>query len=560
MVEKSLKSLLKHYFFNRKQISVWLMLAFVVAASAVNVRLSVELNAWNGRFYNALQKVDIPKIYDALGDFVILVAAIVVVIVCASYVRKRCELVMRRDLTFLMFEQWLSKDSMMYRLRESLHEPDNPDQRIAEDIRDLVDLSVSLSLSFFSSVLTIGSFSVILWNLSGSISFFGVEIPGYMFWVCLIYTAVETLVTHLLGRRLKHLNYEGQHREADLRTSLIEKRRHADAIAGVHGEEADKVSLKKKFNNLMVILVQEIKTERNMDFFSVSVNQVTSLTPIFFALPSLFAGTIQLGGLIQIRQAFVRVDRSLSWFARCYASLARLMATYDRLSRLQNRIAEVDEAHKALTKRIDQTTEGLHADISIQIPNRNQNRPLNVTMTVKPGEFVVLTGASGLGKSTLLKTFAGFNDQFDGKLARTASFMWLPQKGYIFKSSLMANITYPSLPNAYSEAEVVGVLKAVGLDHLVKNINQEREWGDCLSGGEQQRVLLSRALLHKPELLMIDEMTSALDSASAHQMILLLKERLPRTAILFITHQDEVQGEAHRTYSMNDYYLATDAS
>lgn len=556
MVEKSLKSLLKHYFFNRRQIPVWLMLAFVVAASAVNVRLSVELNTWNGQFYNALQKVDVPKIYDALGDFVVLVAAIVVVIVCAAYVRKRCELVMRRDLTFLMFEQWLSKDSMMYRLRESIHEPDNPDQRIAEDIRDLVDLSVSLSLSLFSSVLTIGSFSVILWNLSGSISVFGVDIPGYMFWVCLIYTAVETLVTHLLGRRLKHLNYEGQHREADLRTSLIEKRLYADAIAGVHGEHADKTSLKKKFNDLMGLLVQKIKTERNMDFFTVSLNQVTSLTPIFFALPSLFAGTIQLGGLIQIRQAFVRVDRSLSWFARFYGSLARLMATYDRLSRLQHRIAQVEQARKALSDRIDQTTEGLDADIAIRIPNRNRNRPLNVTMTVNPGEFVALTGASGLGKSTLLRTFAGFNDQFEGKLARTSSFMWLPQKGYLFKASLMANITYPSLPDAFGEAQVTSVLKDVGLEYLINSLHEERQWDDCLSGGEQQRVLLTRALLHQPKLLMIDEMTSALDSASAHRMVRLLKERLPQTAILFITHQEEVRGEAHRTYSMNDYYVA----
>lgn len=533
------------------------MLGFVVVAYLVNIRLAVALNDWNGRFYDALQIVDVEKIYAALIDFVFLCSLIIVVLVTANYVKLRAALMVRRDLTFILFEQWLSPESTHYRLRESEHEPDNPDQRIAEDVREVVSLTLNLSLSLFNSLLTIGSFSVILWNLSGSITLFGIRIPGYMFWICLIYTALETLITHLIGRRLKRLHYESQHREADLRASLIEKRNYADAIAGIGGERAAKSELRQKFSSLLAVLVDSVKTQRNLDFFSVGVGQITHLTPVFFSLPHLLAGTIQLGGLMQIRGAFVDVARSLSWIAMSYPELAKLFAAYERLNRLQRRIFEVRVCTTGLAQKIKKGRYGIDAKISLCVPGENIGRVLDVELSVGKGEFAILSGASGTGKSTLLKTFAGFNPAFSGEIHRSEHFVWLPQKVYLFNACIKANLAYPSLKDELNDHDAVRILTLVGLGHLVPRLNEENSWQNILSGGEQQRLLLSRAILQRPQLLLVDEMTSALDRSASVEMVRIIKRELPHTAILFVTHQQELYAEADRIYSIESYYGKT---
>ena len=224
--------LITQYLFTRSQWRLWGLFAIVLAAYAFNIKLAVLYNDWNGRFFNALQAVNRDAIFRELFYFIGLAAVIIVLLVWAGYVKDRLALALRRDLTQIFFKRWLSPESAHYLLRESGREPDNPDQRVTEDVRQLVNLSVDLLVSFYDAMLTIGSFSVILWQLSGSAELFGITIPGYMFWVCILYTIVATWITHLIGHKLKGLNINAQHMEANLRAALMEKRRHADAIAG----------------------------------------------------------------------------------------------------------------------------------------------------------------------------------------------------------------------------------------------------------------------------------------------------------------------------------------
>lgn len=543
MQRSGLARLLGQYLFSRDRLKLWLLFGIVLGAYVVNIRLAILYNDWNGRFFDALQKVDQEGIYRELFYFIGLAAAIIVLLVWAGYLKDRLILALRRDVTEIFFARWLSSRSAHYLLRESGKEPDNPDQRITEDVRSLTSLAVNLFISFFDSVLTIGSFSLILWNLSGSITLFGITIPGYMFWVCLIYTAVATFFTHLIGRKLKGFNMEAQHMEANLRSALMEKRRNGAAIAGSHAEAAEERGLRDRFSDLLQVLIALIKKQRDLDLFTVGIGQFTHLAPIFFSLPSFFSGAIQLGGVMQIRGAFNDVARSLSWIIFAYDDLAKLSAAYERLRRLEQGIRDADEAAEKLSSERKMLPEGspevMHADIILNIPEGNQGkfRALPVDLSLKPGTLAFATGPSGIGKSTLLKVLAGFSGTFTGEIASRGTIVWIPQKPYLMRGTLRSALAYPRDPSSLSDREAKELLSLARLDHLADQLDRNADWANALSGGEQQRIVLLRAVRLKPDILLMDEMTSGLDDTSAERMLDLMKKLLPRTAILLVTHQ-----------------------
>lgn len=543
MQRSGLARLLGQYLFSRDRLKLWLLFGIVLGAYVVNIRLAILYNDWNGRFFDALQKVDQEGIYRELFYFIGLAAAIIVLLVWAGYLKDRLILALRRDVTEIFFARWLSSRSAHYLLRESGKEPDNPDQRITEDVRSLTSLAVNLFISLFDSVLTIGSFSLILWNLSGSITLFGITIPGYMFWVCLIYTAVATFFTHLIGRKLKGFNMEAQHMEANLRSALMEKRRNGAAIAGSHAEAAEERGLRDRFSDLLQVLIALIKKQRDLDLFTVGIGQFTHLAPIFFSLPSFFSGAIQLGGVMQIRGAFNDVARSLSWIIFAYDDLAKLSAAYERLRRLEQGIRDADEAAEKLSSERKMLPEGspevMHADIILNIPEGNQGkfRALPVDLSLKPGTLAFATGPSGIGKSTLLKVLAGFSGTFTGEIASRGTIVWIPQKPYLMRGTLRSALAYPRDPSSLSDREAKELLSLARLDHLADQLDRNADWANALSGGEQQRIVLLRAVRLKPDILLMDEMTSGLDDTSAERMLDLMKKLLPRTAILLVTHQ-----------------------
>ena len=536
-----LRRLLTQYLFSRDRWRLWALFAVVLAAYALNIKLAVLYNDWNGRFFDALQAVNREAIFRELFYFIGLAAVIIVLLVWAGYVKDRLALALRRDLTQIFFSRWLSPGSAHYLLRESGHEPDNPDQRVTEDVRQLVNLSVNLSVSFYDAMLTIGSFSVILWQLSGSAEVFGVTIPGYMFWVCILYTLFATWVTHLIGRKLKGLNINAQHMEANLRAALMEKRRHADAIAGAGAEAVEEASLVERFRQLLSVLIALVKRKRDLDLFTVGVGQFTHLAPIFFALPSFFAGVIQLGGLMQIRGAFNDVARSLSWIIMSYDDLAALAAAYERLRRLEEGLAQADREREAIASRRREAPEpGLSAALEVLVPMGGAVNRVPAKFDLLPGTFTIVSGPSGVGKSTLLKVLSGFSGSYEGDVAERGSIFWMPQQPYLPKGELLAALAYPKDAGTLPDSKARELLCAAHLEHLAAKLHDSGDWQQLLSGGEQQRLSLLRAIVTAPDVLLLDEMTSGLDPANARWMIKLLKTRLPRTAILLVTHQQSL--------------------
>ncbi len=533
---------------SKRSLRHWLLFVIVLAGNAAGVRFAVILNQWNGRFFDALQAMDKQAVFSALYDFIWIASTLIATLVFVTYLKERLKIALRRDLTHIFIDNWMGSESAHFRLRESGKEPDNPDQRLTEDIKGLTAGSVDLAVSFVSSVLTLGSFSLILWELSGSITFFGVTIPGYMFWVCVSYALITTVVTHLIGRNLHQCNITVQHTEADLRTALIEKRTHADAIAGAHGESVERSELKSRLESALQAIIQLVKKQRDLDLFTVGLGQITHLAPIFFALPAFFAGRIALGGLMQLRGAFVDVARSFSWFIFAYQDLARLSAHYKRLDELWNGISA---ARRDVSRsRIESSGSlRLNVDLCLTIPGSTDQRLIR--MALKEGSFALLCGPSGCGKSTLLRTLGGFYDGWSGKLRRAANVFWLPQLTYLPSVTLKQVLSYPKPAENIDDAACSALLESLGLGKFAGRLHESAPWSRMLSGGEQQRLSAARAILAKPELLLMDETTAGLDEPLALSLIARLRKELPETAIILVTHQNFLRAKADCVYEMH---------
>lgn len=549
--------LVKPFWGRRAALVCWFLLFFSLALTLSSVWFNIQMNQWNGEFYNALQKLDGPALYRLLKFFVVLVSGLILVVVLGTYFRQKLIIRWREGMTSQVLDKWLSQQSRHYMLKLTSQEPDNPDQRIAEDIRLLVESTLNLLVTFLHSMLTLVSFAAILWQLSGSISFsFGGSdwrISGYMFWICIAYTLVGIGLTQLIGAPLRRLNMDKQRREADYRTALITRRQHGDAIAGQRGEANDKQTLMARFSNVVSNWQQLIRYERNLSFYTVGYQQVTALAPIIFALPKFLAGEIMLGGLMQLRQAFTSVATSLGWFIFAYKEIAAWQATVTRLynfvilldNDLQSQIEETENKDIRLSAQLDLFTQDGATLLQ------------NLSLHVNAGETVLINGRSGLGKSTLLRALSGHWPFFSGEISRDSSVRWLPQKMYLPFGRLDQLLAYPAGADNFTAQQYKEVLAAVELEQLSQQLALETDWSQRLSGGEQQRLLFARLLLNQPKLMLLDEITSALDDNSARNLLTLLKQRLPDSAIILVSHQRFLDDVFDKTLHLTDPMISS---
>ncbi|WP_442112656.1 ABC transporter ATP-binding protein/permease [Pseudomonas sp. NUPR-001] len=537
---------------SRAALPAWLLLATVIALTLLGVAITVRLNQWNGDFYNALQALDGNTLYPLLYSFVGLVAAMILVVVYADYLRKQLLIRWRGWLTEHLCTRWLSPDGQHYRLQLQNREPDNPDQRIADDVRLMLEHSLKLLLSFTRSVVTLISFVSILWTLSGALTFSvagdSYRLPGYMVWVCLAYTLVGIALTHWIGAALPGLNVRQQHREADYRSALMFRRRHADAIAGHQGQAHDREALRLRFGEVISNWYGLMRAERNLAFFTVGYQQATILAPLFFALPKFLSGELQLGGLMRIQSAFGQVAGALSWFIYAYRDIAAWAACVERLHGF---VTLLDEPLPApSTSPSSSGTTMLEAELSIQ---RSDGSPLlpAVALHLQPGTLTLLCGRSGLGKSTLLRCLAGFWPHYQGRLMTRAPVFWVPQDPYLGDGSLADLLTYPSLSGTFSQQQLHWALDAVGMGQRFADVAQSQDWQQCLSGGERQRLLIARLLLNRPALLLLDETLSALDPAAASTLLGVVRQHLRSSAILLVSHQPHLAAQADHVLDLH---------
>jgi putative ATP-binding cassette transporter len=527
------------------------LLAAVVALNLALVGMSVLLTFWQRAFYNALERRD----WDAfigllflgrtsaedgwLPGFCVVAAIFILVAVYALYLRQALQLRWRRWITGRYLDRWLDHRAY-YRMALTDRETDNPDQRIAEDIKLFVDDTLTLGLGLMSSVVTLLSFIVVLWNLSAEVPIAGVEIPGYLVWVALLYAALGTWLAHLIGRPLIGLNFLQQKVEADFRYALVRVRDNVEGVA-LHGGEADeKRGLSARFGSLAENWWAIMVATKRLTFFTAGYGQVASVFPVVVAAPAYFAGAIPLGGLIQTSSAFGQVQGALSWIVDNYARLTEWRATVDRLTGFTAAIAAA-EAAQAEGPRSTHSADGALAvaGLTLALPD---GRVLlrEAAARVAPGERVLITGASGSGKSTLFRAVAGIWPFGEGTSALPEGALFLPQRPYLPLGTLRRALAYPADSAAFPDDALREALTAVGLGALDGRLDAEEAWERRLSGGEQQRLAIARALLVRPRFLFLDEATASLDPEAEERLYTLLRERLPGSAIVSIAHRPAV--------------------
>jgi vitamin B12/bleomycin/antimicrobial peptide transport system ATP-binding/permease protein len=551
--------LINPYWTSEEKFSAWLLLASVIGLTLAMVYMSVQFNNWYNDFYNSLQEKDKEAFFRLLGKFMILAAIYIAMAVYAFYLNQMLQIRWRRWLTEDYLSKWLA-DRTYYRMQITGSITDNPDQRIAEDFKIFVDETLSLSLGLLNAVVTLGSFVGILWGLSGSFSFSynggEIAIPGYMVWAALIYAIAGTWLTHKIGHSLIGLNFHQQRCEADFRFSLVRFRENAEGVALYGGEGDEHRGFRARFTALMHNWLLIMKRQKVLNIFTIGYNQLAVPFPFLVAGPRYFSGAIQLGGLMQINNAFGQVQGSLSWFIGAYSSFAGWKATADRLIGFHHSIDSArQEAHRpsGVNQIQGSQAELLLKDLALSLPDGSPLLHAS-DAALAPDHSWLIRGPSGAGKSTLFRAIAGIWPFGSGRvdLPAQARMLFLPQKPYLPIGNLREVLSYPAGRQEHSDQELHVVLDQVGLAQLSGRLDDVQYWALQLSPGEQQRIAFARALLQKPDWLFLDEATSALDERSEELLYKLLKENLPNTTLVSIGHRPSLVGLHSRQLELKE--------
>lgn len=544
------------YWRSEEKARAWLLLISVIGLSLVGVAISVWFNSWYRDFYNALESKDATAFWRLLLYFCGIAVVAILVAVYRLYLTQMLTIRWRNWLTEQHFKRWLGHKNY-YQLEQGGY-TDNPDQRISEDLNNFTSSTLGLGLGLIRNVVSLVSFSIILWGVSGSIELFGLSIPGYMFWCALVYAAGGSWLAHLIGRRLIGLNNQQQRFEADLRFSMVRIRENAESIALSKGEANEDQRLITRFGRVLGNYWEIMKVSKRLTFFTSGYGQAAIVFPFIVAAPRYFSGKIELGGLMQINSAFGSVQENFSWFIDAYSDLASWRATCDRLLSFRQAMSE-NEQRPATIDVASQGEELKVENLSLSLPEGRQLL-VDANMTVAAGERIMLSGRSGSGKSTLLRAMGRLWPRGHGNIRLPLErSLFLPQKPYLPIGSLREAMSYPQAGDVYSHERYAEVLGTCRLQHLIARLDESNHWQRMLSPGEQQRLAFARALLYAPKWLYMDEATSAMDEEDEAQLYQALLDQLPGLGLVSVGHRSSLKRFHSRHLRIESGHLMTDA-
>lgn len=524
-----------------------ILLALAIALELGTVYANVLIAEAQRGIGDSLQDMDGAAFFRGMGIFF---AYVVVFLLASTYriwIRQRLEMRWRRVVTTQYLSKWMATDAYVH---SKLHsdDTDNPDQRIAEDIRNYVASALGLSLSLLAAVATLISFGDMLWMLSGdwplAIGDLKIRVPGLMMWVAIVYALVASSLTHWVGRSLIPINFDRLRVEADFRYGLIRFRENIEAVTLAHGEESERTYAAGRFSRVVANWHRLIGAQRNLNLFTGAIGQTSSVVPLFVAAPAYFAGHLTLGSLVQTRAAYGQVAGALAWFVNAYQEIAQWRASIERLSAF---IDSMDASHADRVKgagiRIVSTSDPAFRvdDLNLALPD---GRVLleGVTGELTSGARVAVVGPSGIGKTTFLRALAGIWPFGSGRIEipTKGSTLFLSHRPYLPIGSLRAAVTYPSPADAFSDQQIGDVFAKLELSHLMARLDETRHWEQDLSSDEQQRLIFARVLLQEPAWLFMDDATAEISERMERRVYELLNERMPSSAVMSITNRETV--------------------
>lgn len=521
------------------------LLAGVIALTLGQVYMLVLLNGWNNDFYNALQQRAFESFWPLIGQFAGFAFLHIIFAVYAVYVRQILEIKWRKWMTDKYLDRWLGHQTY-YRLQVAGQDDmDNPDQRIADDVNSFVNLTLGLFVGVLKQATSLVAFVVILWNLSGSLDIpLGdtvLSVPGYMVFVTLIYSVVGTWLAHKVGRKLIRLNYDQQRFEADFRFSMVRVRENSESVAFYGGEKPELQNFRERFALVIGNFWGLMKRTKLLNFYVNGYAQIAIIVPVLMCAPQYFNGTMQLGGFMQTISAFGRVQDALSYFVESYDSIAQYVAVIRRLGGFAGHMEDAE----ALAPSFDFTKNTSNAlqlwQMDIALPDGRQLAE-KLSIAVPAGKRLLISGGSGAGKSTLLRAIAGIWPYGTGEISLPTGWrnMFLPQRPYLPLGSLRRAIYYPQPVPENTDDNLTGLLERFGLQNLAGQLDAVDDWSRILSLGEQQRLAFIRILLLRPDIVFLDESTSALDEPREAQAYEILHQLLPQMAVVSVGHRSSL--------------------
>jgi vitamin B12/bleomycin/antimicrobial peptide transport system ATP-binding/permease protein len=539
------------YFWSEEKWMARMLVAGIVALTLMQLAVQIRINMWNKDFYNALEARDWNAFLGVMGLFALLAAAAMGIAVYQIYLKQLLQLRWRRWLTAKLVSAWL-ENGRHYQLNFIGAGVDNPDQRIAENVRGATELAVEFALGIFSAVLTLVSFMSILWVLSGTLQItlgsrsFG--IPGYMVWAALVYAGIGSLMTLIVGRPIVAANVGQNAAEADYRYALVRVRENSEGVAMIRGEDDEEKGLSGFFAFVFATTRHLMKTQRRLMWMTSGYGMIGMVYPALIASPKYFSHAITLGGLMQITAAFGQVQTGLTWFVDNFPKIAEWRSHVARLLEFEQALSTTAEATSETGETTSITLEEMGLDDGeealafrdLQIAHADGVIVMDETNTkIAKGERVLIVGDSGSGKSTLFRAIAGLWPWGAGSILHPArgDMMFMPQRSYLPLGTLRAALAYPSPLKSFSNAAMKAALERCGLEQLIPRLDETERWDRVLSVGEQQRVAFARLLLHKPGWVFMDEATSALDEKIQTSMMSLFRDELAGTTLISIAHR-----------------------
>jgi putative ATP-binding cassette transporter len=519
----------------RPILTVALLLLFTV----ISVRLNVLLSFQGNDMLTAMQQLNAAAFWKSIGVFGVLATVYVVLVLISFYIGQAQIIHWRLWLNQRMVGDWLS-GTAYHRMRFVSSPVDNPDQRIQQDITSYTSDSQDLALGAVASSVSLVSFTIILWQLSGPVTVFGQQIPRAMVFLAYIYVIIATVFAFRIGRPLIRLNFLNELLTASYRYALVRIRDNSENIAFYRGEQVENTGLLARFGavilNTWAIVFRSLKFQG----FNLVISQIAVVFPYVIQAPRFFSQQITLGDVNQTATAFGQVEGALSFFRLAYDDFASYRASLNRLTQL---LDANEEARALPTPVTEERTSGLGVrDLDVRLPD---GRPLltDLDLDLASGDSLLVKGPSGSGKTTLLRSLAGLWPYVSGTIARPLDgrVMFCGQQPYLPLGTLRAALAYPSPAETLSDDQAIETLRAVHLGYLAGRLDLETDWSKTLSPGEQQRLAFGRIFIERPALVFLDETTSALDEGMEHSIYELLRDRLPDCTVVSVGHRSSLE-------------------
>jgi vitamin B12/bleomycin/antimicrobial peptide transport system ATP-binding/permease protein len=537
----------------------WFLTLSLATLIVLNIGINVAVNRWNREFFDALERRDAGTLGLAVLVFAGLLVVIAAIGVAIVLTRETLQVRWREWLVGRLIGVWLDR-KRYYRLALARAEPANPEYRIADDSRMATEPVVDFAIGLLNALLTALAFVSILWTVGGSLTVSvagtAITIPAYIMLAAILYGVCASWLMLKVGRPLVPGVARKNEAEAKLRFELTRLRENAESIALIRGERDEKAILSDTYGTLVKRWLTVVGLHGRLTWITNASGALVPVLPLLLATPKYLSGELSLGAVTQLAAAFFQVQIAIAWLvdnykavAQWYASARRVMVLVEAIDDLEADVESRHEGGIALVPSRHDAVE-LRGLAIAERSGRALVAPLS--LTIEPGEKVLVMGESGIGKSTLVRAIAGLWPWGRGEVAlpADAALAFVPQRPYLPLGTLRQALLYPLVDLPITDDALASTLRECGLGGLVARLDEVERWDQMLSSGERQRLAFARLILQRPDIAILDEATSALDEAGQERLMELIRRALPDTTIIAIGHRAGLEAYHDRVFRL----------